>query len=271
MSRRSPALSRAFTIVELLVVIGIIATLIAILLPSLKRARDRSRELRCAAILRSWGQAFHTYAAQNRGVLPHTGDRSRNPYGFQDKYFSPFAYNESGYTYVLPPLMNRPSWLDFANGQKPTGDIWQCPDAEVGADVEYGYQPSVLGYHSYAANSFLDNSRLAPTVPGAPVYGDFLRLARAHATSQTLLVYETTLRPEAGYGQAPPGSIVCQARLFSNENARSFGDRHPHLRGKLGGNVMMLDGHVEWRDHLWDPTLPKPEIPALDDRTWWPY
>lgn len=61
-----------FTLVELLVVIGVIALLIAILLPSLNRAREASRRIKCGANLRSIGQAFMIYAAENRGNFPRT-------------------------------------------------------------------------------------------------------------------------------------------------------------------------------------------------------
>ena len=62
--------SKAFTLVELLVVIGIIALLISILLPSLNAAREAARTIKCASNLRSIGQGMALYVAQNKGVLP---------------------------------------------------------------------------------------------------------------------------------------------------------------------------------------------------------
>jgi prepilin-type N-terminal cleavage/methylation domain-containing protein len=60
----------AFTLVELLVVIGIIAILIAALLPALNKARQQANLLDCQARLRTMGQALQIYTVNNKGYLP---------------------------------------------------------------------------------------------------------------------------------------------------------------------------------------------------------
>ena len=59
-----------FTLVELLVVIGIIALLISVLLPALNKARESANTTKCLSNLRTIGQGLAVYSAENKGVLP---------------------------------------------------------------------------------------------------------------------------------------------------------------------------------------------------------
>jgi len=65
-------MKKGFTLVELLVVIGIIAVLISILLPSLARARDMANSVSCQSNLRQVYQAVLLYATENKGFLPYS-------------------------------------------------------------------------------------------------------------------------------------------------------------------------------------------------------
>src|SRR5213083_1324079 len=82
--RGSSTKATGFTLVELLVVIGIIALLVGILLPALGRARESANKLKCMSNLRTLGQGLFMYAGDNRGSLP---------YGFVDAGAAAYGIN----------------------------------------------------------------------------------------------------------------------------------------------------------------------------------
>jgi len=71
----------AFTLVELIVVMAVIALLIAILLPAIGKARELSRRVVCASNFRQLGIACTTYAQDWRGTLPYLPDSNGEPTG----------------------------------------------------------------------------------------------------------------------------------------------------------------------------------------------
>src|SRR5436190_22897255 len=63
---------RGFTVIEVLIVIGIIAVLMAILLPAAERVRHQAYIDKCASNLRQIGLALQSYAQDNHGNYPRT-------------------------------------------------------------------------------------------------------------------------------------------------------------------------------------------------------
>lgn len=127
---------RAFTLVELLVVVGIIALLIAILLPALRAARQAAQTAVCANNLRQVGAALLLYANEHRQHLPYVLEPIWKTDGTLDLHADP----------TTAPL-------SFLNVMRPyLGDhrVLLCPAANLAYPVD---NPQV-SYRFSAANNF---------------------------------------------------------------------------------------------------------------------
>ena len=105
--------SRAFTLVELLVVIGIIAILIAILLPALSKSREAARRAGCLSNLRQVHTAFFFYAGNYKDQVP-LGYRAGN------KQFNSMMYSFTTQKIVLF------GWL-YNDRLMPNPNVFFCP------------------------------------------------------------------------------------------------------------------------------------------------
>jgi prepilin-type N-terminal cleavage/methylation domain-containing protein len=70
LSRTPTRRNSAFTLIEVVVVVGIVAILAALLLPAVQSAREAARRLHCAANLKQIGIALHNYEIANGGFPP---------------------------------------------------------------------------------------------------------------------------------------------------------------------------------------------------------
>ncbi|MGH7176105.1 MAG: prepilin-type N-terminal cleavage/methylation domain-containing protein [Tepidisphaeraceae bacterium] len=126
---------RAFSLLELLVVIGVIAVLIGLLLPTLARARQAGMSLACSSNLRQWASAAVMYANQNDGWLPRRG---------QGAQATTVINRPSDWFNALPPMLRLRPLVDLvaeSNAPRPgDGSVWMCPSSmDAGQKYFFAY------------------------------------------------------------------------------------------------------------------------------------
>jgi prepilin-type N-terminal cleavage/methylation domain-containing protein len=95
----------AFTLVELLVVIGIISTLIAILLPALNKARQQAKLVQCESNLRQIGMGVQMYASDWRGQWPRYINWSTDPDALDSGWYSNYVLWQGTFGNVKAPSL----------------------------------------------------------------------------------------------------------------------------------------------------------------------
>ncbi len=127
--------SSGFTLVELLVVIGIIAVLISILLPSLNKARSSAQNVQCLSNLKQMVQATRLFAADHRGIMPTASDHFVAI--TQDHARQKYTYRDTGFVQdwasALLPYMGAKGNLDFEFAPDKQNKVFVCPSDAISA------------------------------------------------------------------------------------------------------------------------------------------
>jgi len=122
---------RGFTLVELLVVIGIIALLISILLPSLNRARSSANLVACQSNFRQIYTALSFYSVENKGLLPYASFYAADKSGNYDKADSPDGGSSGTNARVFIEL-SRLLGTDIKNvWTDPLNKVFICTEAQL--------------------------------------------------------------------------------------------------------------------------------------------
>ena len=158
---------RGFTLVELLVVIGLVALLIALLLPSLNRARAASRGVACLSNLRQMATAAFAYVDASAGRYP-SAYYDANDAGVATS----FAWD---ITTTRTPATVRPGLL--WQGADP-GAVTQCPSFTGGANwlvdpyTGYNYNTSYVGHGQYETIPEPAKATAVRNTPTVALFGD---------------------------------------------------------------------------------------------------
>jgi prepilin-type N-terminal cleavage/methylation domain-containing protein/prepilin-type processing-associated H-X9-DG protein len=160
---------KAFTLVELLVVIGIIALLISILLPALNRAREQAGSVKCLSNLRQIGNAIVEYGNANRGYLVPGAVRFPGDGLERDNWATILVAGN-----YLPAPQQVP-------GDTSAGDdsVFRCPSGTIDSRV-------------------LTGASSTPTSPYDPIGAGFFRLLSSTSTGK--LGISPGLRVDNWYG-----------------------------------------------------------------------
>jgi len=110
---------RAFTLIELLLVIGIIAILTAMLFPVFSRVRGQAKQTVCASNLRQIGIAITLYAQDSDDLLPQADDPD-------DKFTN--AWEDASGGQYWPQIQQYPLLNDVLQPYTENKQIWHCPN-----------------------------------------------------------------------------------------------------------------------------------------------
>lgn len=164
--------SKGFTLVELLVVIGIIAVLISVLLPTLGRARKQAQTVACSSNLRQVGLAIRMYAESNGGYLPYAQDFGAT---YKGKFYPDLPLQRS----VAIGMGLKPN----ASGSYPNPAALVCGAGEPRGTRHYSTHPRLMPDFNFLKDGWVNMNK---TLDGG------YKLARVKRSTEIVMLFEGT-------------------------------------------------------------------------------
>jgi prepilin-type N-terminal cleavage/methylation domain-containing protein/prepilin-type processing-associated H-X9-DG protein len=246
-ARGRPRGPKAFTLVELLVVIGIIAVLVSILLPSLNRARESAKQVKCLNNLRSIAQATLMYCNDNLNCVPTSAEgppQVREDWVYWQPPGSGLPYDDLNQSALAKYL---------GSGRTVDRQILTCPSDRTDEHrVTYGTRPPYP--FSYSVNGFVmaDNSRNRRKASDRPPGRDYYRKITQckNPSSKIWYVDEAESTINDGLFAPDPGAqdvVASRHEIRRNDGNGLDSNINQNVRqGQGKGNIVYVDGHAEF-------------------------